>query len=134
MRKEAGFLEHIGKAAAVDGGEKPALTVGDRVAVEHDAALIGPEEAGDDVDKRGLAGAGAAEKSGHPALRAEGGVDREGAETKARFDLEPHAATVRRAAAEAMASESISAAIEMTTEITARRIAPASPPGTCVKV
>ncbi len=51
--------------------------------------------------------------------------------TKARFDLEPHAATVRRAAAEAMASESIRAAIEMTTEITARRIAPASPPGTC---
>ena len=103
-------------------------------AVDGDAALVGPDQAGDDVDQRVLP---APERPNSAVSRpavSKRGVEREarradgGRRRRASFDV--HAAGSRRA----RTSEASSAAIAMAIETSVSRSAPASPPGTCVKV
>ena len=62
------------------------------------------------------------------------GVELEGAEPVADVDRQRHSTSIRLPTRRASTSEAISAAMEMTIEISVSRSAPASPPGTCVKV
>ena len=136
VREQPPFLEDVADAAPVLRHEDAALGVGQHVAVDDDAALLGPDQPGDDVDQRGLAGAGAAEQRGQPALgsrtrrRARSRRAGAGPRPRASCQLQVQRAPVGAPAA----SEASSAAIEIAIETSVRRNAPASPPGTWVKV
>ena len=97
---------------------------------------LGPDQAGDRVDQRGLARARAAEQRGRaaPSLRTRASSwklaePRAGSSTSSIAQPAIRAATRR-----ASTSEASSAAIEIAIETSVSRSAPASPPGTCVKV
>ena len=132
--KEPALLEDIADAALVLRHEDAALGVDEDLAVHADPRAVGPDQPGDGVDDRRLAGARVSEQRGQPPGRLERRVDLNVAEPVRDVDLEAHRRPNRLAAWRDSNSERSSAAIEMTIEIVIRRIAPASPPGTCVKV
>ena len=115
MRKQPAFLEHIADAPAPGRHVDARRAVEQHVAVERDAAAVGPQQAGDHVDDAGLAGAGRPEQRGRAAVGRERGVERELAELL--FDVDrqhAHAAVTARAQARrANHSDAISAASEM---------------------
>ena len=88
VRKQAAFLKDIADAALLRRHEQAAFGVGQRLAVDDDAAMLRADQPGDDVDQRCLARAGAAEQRGQPALGRERGVEHEGAEAVADRDLD----------------------------------------------
>ena len=116
------------------GTKMPALGIDQHAAVDLDAPLVGPDQPGDHVDQRRLAGARRSEQRRQPPGALEAGVDGEIAEPMADVDEDGHSMSIRRPTRRASTSEATSAAIEMTIEISVSRSAPSSPPGTCVKV
>ena len=134
VRKEPALLEDIADAALVPRHEDPAFRVDEQLAVHADAGTVGPDESGDGVDDRGLPGARLSEQGGEPPGRLEGRVDLKRAEAMNNLDVQAHRRPNRLAACRESISESSSAAMEMAMEMAMSRNAPASPPGTCVKV
>jgi hypothetical protein len=134
MREQAVLLEDIADAAAMHGYEDMARGVHQGGVVDDDAPVLGAHQAGNDIDERGLAGAGAAEQRRQARAGLEAGVEREGAQRVTDRDREAHPTSSRRPMRRARTSEPISASIETTIDTAVRRKAPASPPGTCVSV
>ena len=133
MREEAAFLEDIAEAAPL-GRQVDALRAREQgLAADRDAAAIGPQQPRQHVDEAGLAGAGAAEQRGDAGIgRGEARLDLKRAEALLDLDFDHASPCRRRPRRRAMSSETTSAAMAITTEITASRHAAASPPGTCV--
>ena len=101
-----------------------------QLAVDGDGAAIGPQQARDHVDQRGLAGARGAEQAGDPALAGEAGLDMEFAELFCDVDAQHGQFPCRRLVARrANHSEPTNAASAMTTETTTSRSAALSPSG-----
>ncbi len=133
MREEPRVLEHVADAAAMRRQPDARLRVGQHRAVGDDPGALGPDEARDRVDEGRLARSRRAEDRRDAGRRLEGGVEPERALPMRDRDGERHAA-IRRATRRASHSDRARAASDTTTEISVRRIAPASPPGTCVRV
>ena len=114
--------------------EKAALGVEQRLAVDDDASALRPDQAGDDVDQARLARTRAAEQRRHTGLGGEARGEVEGAARMLDVDLEAHVATRRAPMRRASNSEPSSASIEIATDTRVSRNAPASPPGTWVRV
>jgi len=130
MRKQPRVLEYIPDPAAMGRNVDAACGIVEGFAVYHDDAAIGPHQAGNHVDQRGLAGAGGAEQAGDRALAGEGGLDREFAELLYDVDAQHHQCPCsRRVARRANHSEPTSAAIAIRTETTTSRSAAGSPSG-----
>src|SRR5471030_2424904 len=134
MREEAAVLEDVAHLPAVLGHEHVAFSIDQRLAVDDHLAALWPDQAGHDVDQRGLARARAAEQRSHAARRDEARVEREVAQRVMDVEFEAHVATRRAPIRRARNSDPSSAAIEITMDTSVSRSAPASPPGTCVKV
>ena len=134
MRKQPRVLENIADTALVLGNEDARCRIGQHAPIGDDPALIRAQQPADQIDQRCLAGARRAEKRCQPPARLEGRVEREGAEPAADVDLEAHSISIRLPTRRAITSEAISATMAMTIEMRVRRSAPASPPGTWVKV
>ena len=134
MRKQTAVLEDVADATAVLGHEQAALRVDQRLAVDHDAAAVGPDQAADDIDQRGLARARAAEQRRHAGLRDEACGQAKRVARMIDVDVEAHVATRGAPMRRASSSDASRAAIEITTETSVSRSAPASPPGTWVRV
>ena len=94
MREQAPVLEHVADAPLVHRHEDAALGVDHRDVVHDDAALVGPDQAGDDVDQRGLAGARAAEQRGEPAVGREARIEAEAPQPMLDVDGERHASVL----------------------------------------
>ena len=102
----------------------------DDLAVDRDHAAIGPQQASDHVDQRGLACAGGAEQAGDAALAFERGFEHELAELLFHIDPQHGQFPCRRAVARrAKTSAPISAATAITMETTTSRSAAVSPSG-----
>ena len=71
MRKQPAFLEHIADAAAPGRHVDARRVVEQHLVVEHDAAAVRPQQAGDHVDDARLAGARRAEQDGGAAFAGE---------------------------------------------------------------
>ena len=134
MREEAAVLEDVADAAAVLRHEDAALGIDQRLAIDHDAAAVRPDQAADDIDQRRLARARAAEQRRDAGLRGEARGEAKLAERVIDVDVEAHVATRGAPMRRASSSEASRAAIEIATETSVRRSAPASPPGTWVRV
>ena len=88
VREEARVLEDVADAPALHRHVDPARRIVEHVAVRHDPTFVGPEQAGDRGDDRGLAGAGAPEERREPVrVGAERRVEAEAAELLADGDL-----------------------------------------------
>ena len=116
--------------------DNTAFGVDQRLAIDADMTGIGADQPADDIDQRGLARARAAEQGCQASVGGEGGIEREVAEPVADGDVESgrHSISIRRPTIRAIHSEKKSAATEIAIEISVSRSAPASPPGTWVKV
>src|SRR5260221_2537762 len=62
VRKEAAVLEDVADATTVLGNEYAARGIDQRLAIDHDAAAVGLDQAADDIDQRRLARPRAAEQ------------------------------------------------------------------------
>ncbi len=133
MRKQPILLEHIADAAPVHRHEAPLLGIDQADAVDRDAAARRPHQAGDQIDDRALAGAGAAEQGREARSAGEARVEREAAELMVDVERQHQAPDNRRPIRRASISAASSAVIEITTEMIDKRSAPSSPPGTWVK-
>src|SRR5439155_6115287 len=101
-----------------------------RLTVKCDDAAVGPQQPGDHVDQRGLAGAGRAEQPGDAPLAFERGFEREFAELLGDVDAQHDQFPCRRLVARrANHSEAIRAPIAITMEISTSRTAAVSPSG-----
>src|SRR6478609_5463446 len=136
MREEPRFLEDITDPPAMLRQEDAAFDINQRLAIDTDMACLRTDQPADDVDQRGLARAGTAEQRRQASVGDEGGIELEVAEPVSDGDIEDgiHSTAIRRPTIRAISSESTSAATEIAIEISVSRIAPASPPGTWVKV
>ena len=134
MGEETSLLEDVADAPAVFRNEQPAFGIHQRRVVQDDPAAVGANHAGDDVDQRGLARAGAAEECREPALGDEARLQQERPEPVRNIDRETHYADILSSTRRAMNSEMRSAPMEMTIETSVSRKAPLSPPGIWVSV
>src|SRR5580693_3710064 len=75
MRKQPAFLEHITDAPPPGWYIDARRIIEQHLTVEHDAAAIGREQAGDHIDDAGLAGARGPEQDGRAALACEQNVE-----------------------------------------------------------
>ena len=156
MREQPRLLEDVADAALVHGHVDAAGCVEQGLAVERDAALRRPDQPGDDVDERRLARTRRPEQRRHPPRRSRtprragrrpggggrrprascAGADAGGRSAAAALGCGgcahrrvcPIARRVRRASS----SDSTRAASDSATEISVRRSAGPSPPGTWV--
>ena len=130
MRKQPRVLKHVTDAPPVRRHMNACGGVVQRFTVERDDAAVGPQQACDHVDQRGLAGAGRAEQPGDAALAFERGFKREFAELFGDVDAQHGQFPCRRLVARrANHSEAISAPIAITMEISTSRPAALSPSG-----
>ncbi len=89
VREQAAFLEDVAEAPALRPQVDAAGGVEQHPAVERDAPAVGPQQAGEHVDQRRLAGAGAAEQGDDAGrLAGEGEVELEVAQALFDLDLE----------------------------------------------
>src|SRR5215470_14019031 len=88
MRKQATILEYITDPAPVRRNADALLGVLQDVSVDRYAAAVGPNQPGDRIDDRGLAGSRAPEQRGETATAAEMDVEGEGAEPVLDVDFE----------------------------------------------
>ena len=117
------------------GTSMPASSVEQGLAVEHDPATIRPQQTGDAVDDRGLAGTRAAEQGRDAVRRPRSETSRSRAPRRlGELDLEHQMPRTIRATGRASSSEAIIAAKARAIETSVRRRAPDSPPGIWVKV
>ena len=130
MRKQPRILKHVADPPPVRRHVNACGRVVQRFAVERDDAAVRPQQAGDHVDQRGLAGAGRAEQAGDAALAFERGFKRELAELLGDVDAQHGQFPCRRLVARrANHSEAIRALIAITMEISTSRAAAVSPSG-----
>ena len=134
VREQSRVLEHVADASPVFRHVDAFCGIDKHAAVGGDAAAIRPDQSGDDVDQRRLAGPGGAEQRGEPPAAFECGVELERTQPMPHVDRQRHSRSMPRPTRRASASEAISATIETAIEIVIRRSTPASPPGTWVKV
>ena len=134
MGKQAGLLEHVTDATAVRRQGDPAAGVEEYRVAGRNPPLVRPQQAGDGVDHRCLAGAGTPEQRSDPVRCREGGIQLEAAETMAERNVEAHLSAILRAMRRETNSEAKSAAIAIATETITSRSADDSPPGTWRKV
>ena len=104
------------------------------VPVDRDPPAIRPDETRQGVHQRRLAGAGRPEEGHVPSVAREARVERERAQPQADVHFQRHGDVTRLPTARARNSEVRRARAEMAIATRERRIAPASPPGTWVKV
>jgi len=134
VREEPAFLEHVADPASVRRDAHPSAIVEQHLAVDEDAAPGRPDQAGEAVDQRCLPGAGVPEQGGYPSIACEVGVEPKRPQLVNDVNLEGHGAPTRRLTRRARTSDPKSASAAMRTDTHDNRIAPASPPGTWVKV
>ena len=133
--KQPAVLEDIADPPAVAGNEHPAFGVDEHLAVNGNAASCRANEAADDVDQRRLARPRAAKQRREAGLGGEACREPEVLTDVIDVDVQAHATAVRRAPIRrASTSDPRSASMDIAIDISVRRSAPASPPGTCVKV
>src|SRR5579884_2885627 len=133
MREQPALLEHVADAALVRRHEDAALGVRRIRIKDRDVPALRPDQPGDRVDQRGLAGPGAAEQHGQPVAAGERGVEGKIPEPVRDGDAQHHDAS-RAAARRAAASEANRASMATTIDTAVNRKAAASPPGTWVSM
>ena len=133
MREEPRLLEDVADAPPVRRQKNTLARIEQRIAIDPGMTGIDRDQAGQRVDHRGLARAGAAEQGGDAGRRLEGDVERKAGKGMADGDGQAHAPRILRATSRLTHSDSSSAAIATTTETMTSRAAEASPPGTCRK-
>ena len=133
VRKQPRLLEDIADAALVRRQVDATLRVDEHRIADADPGEIRADESGDDVDQRGLAAARGAEYCGDAARALEPDVEADASQFVADGDREAHA-VIRCPARRARNSETSRAPSEMAIEMAVSLRAPASPPGTCVRV
>src|SRR6516165_1451995 len=130
VREQASLLEHVADASAMCRHVNAALGIEQDGVIEHDAAVVRRDQAGDNVGERGLAGAGGTEQYGDAARGVEARLHGKIAEPLFHVEREhPHSPWKRVPARRASHSAAISAASEMAIATNASRPAAASPPG-----
>ena len=134
MRKQARLLEDIADAAFVARNKNVSRSIEQNATVDDDAALVWRDHPGDDVDHRRLSRPRGAEQGRQPTRRREADLERKLLDPVADGNFNSHSISSRRPTRFAKISETSSAPIEIMIEIKVSRNAPASPPGTCVKV
>ena len=134
MREEPRVLEHHADPPLVHRHDDAGGGVDQHAAFDRNAPLLRPDQSGNQVDQRRLARTRRPEQRRQPTGAFEIRFDEEIAEAMIDVDRERHSMSIRRPTRRARTSEATSATIEMTIEISVSRSAPASPPGTCVKV
>ncbi len=124
VREQPGVLEHVADAPPVARHVDAPSGVEQGLAVEQDAATVRPQETGDAVDDRGLAGTRTAEQ-GRDAVRGrEGDVEIQRAQAARDLDLEHQMPRTIRATGRASSSEAIIAAKARAIDTSVRRRAP----------
>src|SRR5262249_10220183 len=91
-------------------------------------------DAGDHIDQRGFARAGTAEECPEPPFRNKARHGPKPPEPAGDAAGEAHASHIRRPTQRASNSDTTTAPIEIAMDTSVSHIAPASPPGICVKV
>src|SRR5690606_20286193 len=132
--EQAGVLEHHADAAPVRRHEDVLLGIHQHATVHGNPATLRSGQPRNDVDERGLAGTGRTEQRGETARTPKARLQREGALPVDNVDIQRHVGRNPRSTRRARISDRTSAAMEMMTEINVSLRAPASPPGTWVKV
>ena len=132
VRKQLRILEHEADAPPVFGHEDAGFGVDEDPIVEHDAAAIGTQEAGDQIDRHRFAGPGAAEQSRDADVVLEGDFEIEGPELERDIDAD-HAKVARRLLTpRCTSSDVISAVSAIAMAMMVSCQAAASPFGICV--
>ena len=134
MREQPPFLEHVADLTAVLRHEHAGVRVEEDDTVDRDPSPLRAHETGDGVDQRRLARSGTAEERRQSSFGAERSLQMERALPMRDVDLQAHSAAILRRTTRAMSSEQSKASIETAIDTSVNRNAPASPPGTCVKV
>ena len=140
MRHQSRLLEHHADTPAMNRHGDPALRVEQRLTGHRNATPIRSRQPGDEIDHRGFARTRATEQGGQARAGGERDLEAEGAPVQRDVDIErrghrgPHPVPRRRARRRASSSDTRRAVIDRATEIRVRRKAPASPPGTCVRL
>src|SRR5438094_6603245 len=134
MGEQPAVLEDIADSPAMLGNERAAPGVDQHLAVDGDLAAVGPDQAADDIDQRGLARARAAEQRRQARRRREARAELEAVARMVEVDVEAHAAICRTPMRRASSSEPSSAAMEIAIDTRVSLSAPESPPGICVRV
>src|SRR5262249_26803699 len=134
MGKQAAILKNVANTPAMLRHEDASLRVEQGRAIDRDAPAAGPDQAADNVDQRRLPRAGAAEQCSDRGLRDEARGQSKILSRMVDVDVEAHVATRGAPIRRASSSEASRAVMEIATEISVSRSAPASPPGTWVKV
>ena len=134
MRKQTALLEDVADPAAMARHEHAAGGVDQDLIANRYVSLLGAYQSSDDVDDRRLAGARPAEQRDQAAAGLETRIEQEVSEAMPDVDGQRHSTSRRRLTLRAISSDASRASIEIATETSVRRSAPASPPGTCVNV
>lgn len=134
MRKQPPILEHIAQPTMFGGDVEAQGRVEQHLAVDDDAARIGPGQSGHHVDDRGLARPRRPEQGGDPRPRLQRHLNLEGAlppmNAQVQHGLQPFSRACTRRDRISAASSAVKAT---TTEMTHSRMAASSPPGTWVR-
>ncbi len=136
VRKEAVFLKDIAYPAPVRRQLDAVFGVEQHRPIDGDAAVLRPDQPGNRLDDRGLAGARPAEQRGQAVPAGEMDVEGKAAEPMREIDFEHRrqSPATRRPSRCASISEASRASIDSATATRVRRSAAGSPPGTWVRV
>ena len=134
MREQPAVLEDVADAAMMARHEDAALGVDKHLAVDGDAAAVRPHQAADDVDQGRLARARPTEQRRQAGRGREARGDAEVVARVVDVDFQAHAAIRWTPMRRASSSEPSRASMEIAIDTRVSRIAPASPPGTWVRV
>lgn len=124
MWEQLGVLEYQADAAAVLGHEHAGLGIDQDLLIEHDAAMVGTRETGDQIDGQRLAGAGTAEQGDDPDFVLECYLEIECGKLQPNIDADHSKLASRRLAARCTISEKIKAANAMAIDTMVSRKAP----------
>ena len=135
MGEQAAFLKNITQAPLLRRQIDTLGTVEQDIALHYDAALGRALQTGQHIDQGGLARARGAEQGGDPGVGPERRRDLEianlGFQVHIQVYLWHHDNPIRLDSCFARYCEATRAKIARATDISARRVAPASPPGIC---
>src|SRR6185437_14047847 len=128
MQEQARVLEHIADASPPTGHVNAIGGIVERLAIDHNGAAVGPQQACDHVDQRSLASAGGPEQAGDAAFAFEGGLQRKLAQLLGDVEAQHGQFPCRRAVARrAKTSAPIRAATAITIDTITSRNAAVSP-------
>src|SRR5262249_16948678 len=111
MGEQAAVLKDIADAPTVLGHELAALGVDQRLALDRNAAAVGPDQAANDIDQRRLARTRAAEQCRDPGWRGEARSQAKRVARMIDVDVEAHVAILGAPMRRASSSEASRAAI-----------------------